>query len=694
MRKFLLPMLVCFSVSTQAQQTSPTLKQKAFVLVRFLQKNHYQPLVWNDTSSAMLFDKWLEHLDDEKLFLTKNNMAVLNTYKTKLDDELNGEEWNFFKISSDIYYKQLLKVDSIIKVITAKPFDFSKPDNIEWPNRDYAADDNALYRRWTQYLKWQLLNKVAEKLSNDKKELIQTLPADFVQLESTVRLQQKKQEIGYLQNLISDPATFISEQNDAYLNSIAWCYDPHTEYMNLHEKNEFETEMSASEYTVGCDLTENDKGEKLINFLQPGSSAWVSGKLHKDDVLLKIKINKTETDAEDASLEELEAMLSGSSQDEVEITVRTKAGEVNKVKLSKDKISDDENVVKSYVLHGTKNIGYINLPGFYSRETDQKGDEANFNGCANDVSKEIVKLKKDTIAGLIIDLRSNGGGSMWEAMQLAGIFIDLGPVASVKDRDGKVHFLKDPNRGTIYDGPLMILVNGASASASEFTSAALQDYNRALIVGGTTYGKGTAQVIEPMDTGTVSINRKYEDFVKVTDEKFYRVNGSTTQWQGVIPDIQLPDLYANDVYKEKANKSALQPDQSKIGMYNKSAALPIDQLKIKSAQRVSNSIYYNEIKEFNKWTTSYYAGRTIPLQWPTYVTHYKAITEKFGQLSDDDDTKKDASGLAITNNSFDNETVVTSTKKSKEINDTYVKHLKTDKTLEEGYHIMMDWINN
>ena len=147
------------------------------------------------------------------------------------------------------------------------------------------------------------------------------------------------------------------------------------------------------------------------------------------------------------------------------------------------------------MLHSNKNIGYINLPGFYSREDESITDERDltYDGCANDVSKEIVKLRKDTIAGLILDLRFNGGGSMWEAMQLAGIFIDIGPVASVKDKEGKVRFLKDPNRGTIYDGPLMVLINGASASASEFVSAVLQDYNRAMIVGGTTYGKGTAQ---------------------------------------------------------------------------------------------------------------------------------------------------------------------------------------------------------
>ena len=169
------------------------------------------------------------------------------------------------------------------------------------------------------------------------------------------------------------------------------------------------------------------------------------------------------------------------------MTVKTAAGEIKTVKLSKEKMNDEESVVKSYVLHGNKNVGYINLPGFYSRESESIKEEKDikYDGCANDVSKEIVKLKKDTIAGLILDLRYNGGGSMWEAMQLAGIFIDIGPVASVKDKEGKVHFLKDPNRGTIYDGPLIVLINGGSASASEFVSAVLQDYNRALIVGGT-----------------------------------------------------------------------------------------------------------------------------------------------------------------------------------------------------------------
>ena len=300
-------------------------------------------------------------------------------------------------------------------------------------------------------------------------------------------------------------------------------------------------------------------------------------------------------------------------------------------------------------------------------------------------------MRKDTIGGLILDLRFNGGGSMWEAMQLAGIFIDIGPVASVKEKAGKVHFLKDPNRGTIYDGPLMVLINGASASASEFVSAVLQDYNRALIAGGTTYGKGTAQVVLPMDTLPFSKNKKYEDFVKVTQRKFYRVNGSTTQWKGVVPDIELPDVYSDESYKEKANSSALQPDNSKAGIYQPAASLPIQVLRLKSEQRVLNDNYFKTITVFNRWVKEYKAGRTIPLQWNTYAVHYKKILEMFKELRREDETEK--TSLAVTNNGFDRQRINVSTQHSKENNDAYIKLVEQDITLAEAYKIMMDWIN-
>ncbi|MFT3911552.1 MAG: carboxy terminal-processing peptidase [Ferruginibacter sp.] len=691
--KFLILLLLCLHNNVQAQP--PTFKQKAFVLIRFLQKNHYQPLQWNDTSSAMLYDKWLERLDEEKLFFTQTDIASLEPYKTKLDDELLGKDWKFFDASINIYRRRVQQVDSILQVLVAKPLDFSKPDNIVWPFNDYAANEQAIAQRWQRYLKWHVLDDVADDLADDKKPLKTEIPATFTKDEAAARLKIKRQETSYIKNLLSTPATFTTNMQDAYLDCIAWCYDPHTDYMNLNKKKEFETEMSASEYSAGFDYEENDKGDKVIGFLQPGGSAWRSGKLHTGDVILKIKTNGVETSVEDISSEQLNKILSGNSEADVEITIKTAAGEQKTIKLVKEKITDEESIVKSYVLRGIKNIAYINLPGFYSRE-DDSSEDIKYDGCANDVSKEIVKLKKDSITGLILDLRYNGGGSMWEAMQLAGIFIDIGPVASMKGKDGKAHFLKDPNRGTIYDGPMIVLINGASASASEFLSAALQDYNRAIIIGGTTYGKGTAQVVLPMDTTITSDSRlsnanNYTDFVKVTEDKFYRINGSTTQWKGVIPDIVLPDMYSDDSYREKANKSALLPDNSKVGMYEALKPLPFQQLKTKSEQRVAADPYFRAITAFTNWMSQNRKSQDIPLQWPAYAAHANKLLEMFKLLSEDDEEVK-SSVITVSNNAFDKSRISMSSAKSKEINDVYLKHVQADKTVEEAYQIMMDWI--
>ena len=695
MKRICLLFLLISCLHIQAQQTmTETLHQKVITLRRFLELSHYQPVNWNDTSSAQLYYKWMTELDDEKLFFTQQNITGLDSFKTKLDDELLRKGWNFYNRSTALYKINLQKADSIILALLAKPFDFSKPDYMGWPCFTYAESDAALIQRWQKFLKWQVLEKIASILTERESTVSETLPADFTQLETAAREKIKKQERAYIRNLLQTPQKFETQLEDQYLNAIAWCYDPHTNYMNFKVKNEFETEMSASEFSAGFDLDKNEKGETAISFLQPGGSAWRSGKLHTGDLLVKVKsdgVEKTVADMDDE--EELDNLLAGNNESELEITVKTAAGEIKTVKLNREKITDEEGIVKSYVLHGKKNIGYINLPGFYSRENEFIKDERDikYDGCANDVSKEIVKLRKDNIEGLILDLRYNGGGSMWEAMQLAGIFIDIGPVASVKEKDGKVHFLKDPNRGTIYDGPLLVLINGASASASEFVAAVLQDYNRALIVGGSTYGKGTAQIILPMDTLTASKTKKYDDFVKVTQQKFYRVNGNTTQWTGVLPDINLPDMFADGSFKEKANSSALQPDNSKLGIYQPAAALPVQVLKVKSEQRTFNDPFFRSINEFGTWLKEYRSGKTVPLQWNSYAVQYKKTTEMFTMIRKAEDAA--VPFVTVSNNIFDSQRINVSTGRSREINETYLKQVQQDMTLAEACKIMMDWIN-
>ena len=688
MRKNLLLLVLLLPVFMFAQQKKTDLfRSKALMLKRFMELNHYKPLQWNDSASTLLYNKWLEEIDGEKLFFTQKDTTTLIAFKNSLDEEMNGNGWVFFNTSTSLLSAGIKKADSIVNSFLSQPVDFSKPDNAEWPNKNFAANNIELAKYWQRYLKWQLLDKISNRYISKEIKLTTALPADFAKVEQEERLKIKKKESIYLQSLLQTPQNFMEKKQDEYLNAIAWCYDPHSNYFNTKEKEEFSAMVSAKEFSAGLSFTENEKGDKVIDYLQPGGSAWKSGQLHKGDVLLKVKVDGKENEIEDISETEVAELLQSAGSSDVEVTVRTAADEVKTVKLVQEKISSDEGIVKSYLLKGKNNIGYINLPGFYSRED---GADIKYDGCANDVSKEIIKLKRDNIEGLIIDLRGNGGGSMWEAMQLAGIFIDAGPVASVKERNGKVVFLKDPNRGTIYDGPLIVLINGASASASEFFSATLQDYNRAIIVGGTTYGKGSAQQVMPLDTSKADAYKKYEDFIKVTDSKFYRINGSTVQWNGVKPDINFPDVYADVQFKERANESALIPDESKKGTYTSLAQLPVNDLKNKSEARVNNDAYFKSMSEFAVWISKYKSGKIIPLQWSNYIDYKRKLKSSFSLF---DTEKSNAAKLMnVSNNNFDKQRIDLSDAQEKLVNETYLKNISQDNELAEACKIFEDWI--
>ncbi|MEO6732801.1 MAG: S41 family peptidase [Ferruginibacter sp.] len=691
MRNFLTPLFVLFSSIVIAQQpNTEALRQKTIVLRRFLEQNHYQPLQWNDTTSARLYNRWMELLDDEKLIFSQTEITQLNVYIKKLDEEMMGKQWNFFNKSMALYKTSLFRVDSVVKNILANPLDFSKPDNLNWPLTAFANDRTDVYKVWQQYLKWKILRAMADvalDTAGKNKPSTTLAPAEFAAIEKKSREQVKKQELMWVQNKLAAIDLQSKEMEDNYLSAISWCYDPHTEYMNTEEKGEFDTEMSGVEFTTGFEMDENEKGEWVISHLVPGGPAWRNGELHKGDVILKIKSgDKPEVVLADGT-GQLDKVFDGNSNEKITITVRTISGAIKTAVLSKEKITNEEGVVKSYLLNGSKKIGYITLPGFYVKE----GDEDNANGCSNDVAKEVVKLKKDSIAGLILDLRYNGGGSLGEALELAGIFISEGPLTSTRDKSGKVHFLKDPNRGIIYDGPLLIMVNTMSASASELVSAVLQDYHRALIVGSATYGKGSAQVILPMDTtDKVSETAKYNSYVKVTHGKFYRVDGSTTQWKGVIPDIELPDMYAMDKFREKGVVSALQPDYSKPAMYRPLSPIPFARIKDQSIARVNGSQAFKAVSSFFDWYKTMSGVRTIPLQWSNYLSYYKKITGYYNSLLPG--PQDPGNLLKAVNNSMDMERRQVITEQSKTINEVSIKRIEKDNYIAECYKIMQDWL--
>ncbi|UEG50040.1 carboxy terminal-processing peptidase [Ferruginibacter lapsinanis] len=677
---------VSFSQSVRAD----VLRQKVVTLRRFLEQNHYQPITWNDSSSMMLYDRWINELDDDKLLFSKSATNQLAGFRTKLDDELLGNGWGFFDKSIQLYRTGLLKADSAIKLLTDKPFDYTKPDNIVWPYTDYT--DN-VSQGWQSYLKWQTLQAIVDLVSSDstryKMMSAAKAPADFAALEIKARAKVKNRELLWVKKNLAEIDSSMSDVENNYLNAVTYCYDPHTAYMDMSDKNDFETEMSALEFSVGFEIEKDDKGDWVVSYLVPGGAAWKNGELHKGDVLIKIKPEgKPEVTLDELSEYQVSSALTAGSKGKITVTVKTPEGTQKSISLSPQKVTNEEEIVKSYVIKGAKKIGYINLPGFYVKE----GEEENANGCSNDVAKEVVKLKRDSIAGLILDLRYNGGGSLGEALELAGIFIDEGTLTSTKNKAGKVHFLKDPNRGTIYDGPMIVLVNTMSASASELVSAALQDYHRALIVGSPTYGKGSAQQILPMDTtGVFSKNLTYDSYVKVTDQKFYRVDGSTVQWKGVIPDIILPDYYAIDRLREKANVSALKPDNAKQAIYQPMPAIPVSALQEKSKARVDANVGFKLVNKFTEWYKNKNASKTIPLQWQGYMNYTRNIKDLYDEIDAIKDSKEDAT-IEVDNNVMDKERNRVITEESKAINDDNLEDLSKNEYVKEAYRIMLDWV--
>ena len=342
---------------------------------------------------------------------------------------------------------------------------------------------------------------------------------------------------------------------NTWCESVASCYDPHTEFFSPGKKDEFQGELGDKQLQFGFTLGEG-KDATEITRLKPGSPAYKSGLIHEGDQILALQWDSNEeVDVSDATTDEVNAFISGDHGKSLTLTLKKSDGTTRKVTLQREKatLNDDNSKVRSFILKGDHRVGFISLPAFY---TDWNGEEGGNNGCADDVAKEIIKLKKENIEGLILDLRYNGGGSMLEAIALAGIFIDAGPVGMTRDKEGKIYTMKDVNRGSVYDGPLVLLINGFTASASEMLAGTLQDYHRALIVGSPSFGKATAQIVLPLDTlfdeKHMDRMKTADNFIKITVDRLFRVNGTSAQQIGVIPDIYLPDYTETQTEREKS----------------------------------------------------------------------------------------------------------------------------------------------
>jgi carboxyl-terminal processing protease len=679
------------SALAQVKEVNP-LQREAILLRSSLEKNHYSPRVLDDKFSKQVFFRLVNLLDPHHLYFTASDLKALSAYKLQIDNELNGNSWKFLSAITDLYKQRLLISEKTFSEILQKPFDFSGDQKINFSTEDdslvFAHDEKDYTTRWVRWLKYEtLLQLVSLQMKADTGKT--EAPFPFAK-EAEMRQKVLKLEKRDIKRMLDHPSGFENYVASLFFNAITSCYDAHSSYFSKTDWQNFQSGLSSESYSFGMDIDENETGDIVIERLVPGGPAWKSNELHKGDVLLELRwTGKNSMDLAGAEIQEVEAMFEASNSEKMEITVKKMNGQVKTIALLKEKIRDDENIVKSFILSGEKKIGYISLPGFYTEWENALGK-----GCSNDVAKEIMKLKAEKIDGLILDIRDNGGGALVEGLNLAGIFINEGPLFMMQKRDLKPVVWKDMNRGTVYDGPMAVMVNGQSASASELLASTLQDYNRAVIIGSRTFGKATGQATLALDTNVKDLSELKSAFgiAAVTVEKLYRVTGKSAQLNGVKPDIHLPDIYESLDYYEDAIPFALPSDVlNKKVLYSPLAPLPLNELSKESAKRIESIGSFQIIKKMVADSALSRRKNIVFSLNPTSIS--KVIKDKYAWYEALEDAgNRDIEIFKVDNVGYDKDLIKMDTY-GQEINNIIIKNLQTDIYVEETFQILNNLIN-
>lgn len=540
-----------------------------------IKEAHFKPRAIDDAFSKTILKSFVEELDDEKNVFLASDIEAFKKYENKIDDEINGASLVSFYEIYKVYQKRIKEVEQIYPTLLSSPFNFNEADSIQMDveKNDFPKTENDRYDIWRKRMKYAVLSKLVDAQEEQEKnkankELKDFKPKADSTMEREAREQVKKQMTRYYTTKSTNETQ--DELFSIFVNSITTAIDPHTNYFPPIASREFNESMSGRFYGIGAQLKEED-GHIKIGTLVSGGPAWKGGELKENDEIIKVAQGaETPVDVTGYSVSDAVKLIRGSSKgSEVRLTVKRIDGSIHVIKIIRDEVKLDNTFAKSAIINGKNKIGYIYLPEFYADFERPNGAR-----CAVDIAKEIEKLKAENVSGIILDLRGNGGGSLYDVVQMAGLFIKNGPICQVKGRDESPNILKDKDDKIQYTGPLAVMVDGTSASASEIFAAAIQDYKRGIIIGAnSTYGKGTVQrMISLNPDGELSIlaDKNAEDLgnVKITLQKFYRINGGATQLRGVVPDVILPDRYDFLKYREKDVPSALGWDEIPKAVYN------------------------------------------------------------------------------------------------------------------------------
>lgn len=689
--------MVCYLTSLQGYGQKRTFHcRKTEQIIEFIQQSHIQARSLDSSFTKQVNNKFVSILDPLGLFFTQEDVAFIHASCPELDNLQCQENKNFMEPILELYRERLIVSNSVALSILKDSLDFSEKDTLILPQEEtitYPLEENGIWKNWNRYLRFQVLRHyVTVQVAEDS--VGAGSPEHFFRHLDVLKEAIEQRENCKIDHILDYPGGFDEYIFGAYLNSLTGNFDPHTNYFSMQDKEQFESSLSRSKYSFGADLQQKENGEIAISRIVPGGPAWRSGELNPGDVLVNIRFpGKEPIDLFCSNLMEIQDLIYNSGADQVVVTLRTALGQVKSIELKMEEVAASENVVYSFVLNGAKKIGYISLPGFY---TDP--EQLDPLGCASDLAREIDLLQNDSVAGLILDLRNNGGGSIVEAVELAGILLDSGPLCIYRTNHEKPTLIKDLNRGALYTGPLVLLINGYSASASELLAMILQDHNRALIVGTPSFGKASGQIILPLaDPGNDHPDQYFfgfepTDYLKVTTTRYYRLNGTSPQATGIKPDVQLPVHAGFSKIKESAYKTALKNDTVRKDIrFDPLPSLPEKSLVEKSNDRMA---YNSNFIAFNAFNDSirplYQEDFRIPLEIGAFYLDYKRNSAFFKSL----DKLK-----AIPDNSYRIEEHTLNKERLrkdtylKEVHDEIIKNLVRDFYLEETYQIMSDLID-
>ena len=656
-----------------------------------LEQGHYSPRKIDDDFSKLVLKKFEENLDEDKNIFIQADIDSFKVYEDKIDDEIHGtRDLESFYTITNTYSRRLEEASKLYTEILSKPFDFSIDESINMdPDKEnYPKDTLERKDIWRKRLKYLVLSRYSDLLDDrivgkGKKDFI--YKADTT-LEREAREQVRKQIQRYFTTLKNHNTP--DELFSYFINSITGTMDPHTDYFPPVDARSFNESMSGSFYGIGAQLKEEDSKIKIASLVS-GGPAWKSGELHTNDEIIKIAEGAGEpVDVTGYSVGDAVKLIRGANKGtEVRLTVRRVDGSIKLVSLIRDQIKLDETFARSAIINGEHKIGYIYLPEFYVDMDKPDGAK-----CSQDVAAEIKKLKAENVDGIILDLRENGGGSLPEVVKMVGLFIESGPVCQVKSRDESPYQWKDPDKSILYSGPLTVMVDENSASASEIFAAAIQDYHRGLIIGSSsTYGKGTVQRNIPVNPDNDGFTSKAEDLgtIKLTLQKFYRINGGSTQLKGVTPDIIIPDRLEFAKTREKDNPSALSWDEIPKADYTPWTTTYSSNAIINSFDKqISSSAVFNAIKQEVTWIDKE-NDKEYPLKLEQFRAESKIMKEKYKEL---DSLYKLRKALSVKIPGME-VNVADTTKDLKDKNtSSFLKRVKEDIYIDETVKVMNEMI--